>query len=62
MTDYIIRKIVKETAKAYMVEQVISNRRDGWHINYKWVSKSICKNRNENHVEVPEWAVSNGIW
>lgn len=59
---YITRKIVKETDKAYLIEQEIMNRRDGWFTKFKWVAKSICKNRKENTVEVPEWAVSNGVW
>lgn len=62
MKEYINRKIVKESAKAYMVEQVIANRRDGWHTNFKWVAKSICKNKKDNTVDVPGWAVSNGEW
>lgn len=61
--EYIDRKIVKETTKAYLVEQEVNNRRDGWHINFRWVAKKICKPcETEGYVAVPEWAVSNGIW
>mgnify|MGYP007013874051 CR=1 FL=1 len=61
--EYYSRKIVRETEKAYLVEQEVNNRRDGWHTNFKWVSKKICKpSEVEGEVNVPEWAVSNGIW
>lgn len=61
--EYIDRKIVKETVKAYMVEQEVNNRRDGWRINFRWVAKKICKpSEIEGCVLVPEWAVSNGVW
>ena len=32
---YITRRIVKETQKAYLVEQQVNNRRDGMHTNFK---------------------------
>lgn len=70
--EYIIRNIVRETAKAYLVEQEVYNRRDGAHTNYKWVAKSVCKNRRtdpipytnliSDTVEVPVWCVGNGVW
>lgn len=61
--NYIDRKIVKETKKAYMVEQEVNNRRDGWHTNFKWVAKSVCKTSDkEGFVGVPEWIIGNGIW
>lgn len=61
--EYIDRKVVKETAKAYMVEQEINNRRDGWHTNFKWVAKSVCKPcEKEGYVSVPEWIIPNGVW
>lgn len=61
--EYINRKIVKETEKAYMVEQEVRNSRDGWHTNFRWVAKKICKPVDiEGYVAVPEWAVSNGVW
>lgn len=69
--DYINRRIVKETAKAYLVEQRVYNRRDGSQINYKWVAKSVCKNFEHKivcgfdlgkFVDVPEMYVSNGVW
>ena len=60
--EYIKRKIVRETAKAYLVEQEVNNRRDGWRTNFKWVAKSVCKERVEDTVLVPEWLVCNGAW
>lgn len=61
--EYIERKVVKETEKAYLVEQQVANRRDGWKINFKWVAKKVCKpSNNEGTVMVPEWAVGNGVW
>ena len=60
--EYIKRKIVRETEKAYLVEQEVRNRRDGWHTNFKWVGKSACKDRDDETVLVPEWLVSNGVW
>ena len=60
--EYIERKIARETEKAYLVEQEVNNRRDGWKTNFKWVAKSICKEYNGETVLVPEWAVSNGVW
>ena len=42
-SEYIDREVVKETRKAYLVKQEINNRRDGTHIKFKWVAKSICK-------------------
>ncbi len=63
MTDYISRKIVRETAKAYLVEQEVANRRDGWKTNFKWVAKSVCRpSENVGEVNVPTWLVSNGVW
>lgn len=64
---YITRRIVKETEKAYLVEQQVNNRRDGMHTNFKWVAKSQCKNHINTeygieYVDVPEWLVSNGVW
>lgn len=71
-SEYITRNIVRETAKAYLVEQEVYNRRDGAHTNYKWVAKSVCKNRRtdtipytnliSDTVEVPVWCVGNGVW
>lgn len=61
--EYIDRKIVRETEKAYLVEQEVNNRRDGRHTNFKWVAKKLCKPANtEGYVRVPEWIVSNGVW
>lgn len=60
--EYIERKVVRETKKAYLVEQEVKNRRDGWKTNFHWVAKSICKKLNDETVLVPEWAVSNGVW
>lgn len=60
--EYIERKVVRETEKAYLVEQEIRNRRDGWRTELKWVAKSICKKSTNELVLVPEWAVSNGVW
>lgn len=61
--EYIDRKIVRETEKAYLVEQEVNNRRDGWHTNFRWVGKKVCKpSEKEGCVKVPEWIVSNGIW
>lgn len=61
--EYISRKIVKETEKAYLVEQQIANRRDGWQTKFKWVAKKICKpSEKAGEILVPEWAVSNGVW
>ena len=60
--EYIRRKIVKETEKAYLVEQEVNNRRDGWHINVRWIAKKCCKERENDTVLVPEWLVSNGVW
>lgn len=62
MSDYINREIVRETEKAYLVKQEVNNRRDGWHTNFRWVAKSVCKNRDGNFVDVPEWLVSEGRW
>lgn len=61
--EYIDRKVVRETTKAYLVEQQIANRRDGWMTKFKWVAKSICKESDApGYVAVPEWVVSNGVW
>lgn len=60
--EYIRRKIVRETEKAYLVEQEVNNRRDGMRINFKWVSKRFCRDIANGTVLVPEWCVSNGIW
>ena len=66
MTDYqayIDRKVVKETDKAYLVEQEVNNRRDGRHINFRWVAKKLCKaSDKEGCVSVPEWIIANGVW
>lgn len=64
---YITRRIVRETQKAYLVEQQVNNRRDGMHTNFKWVAKSQCKNYLDDgfgnqYVDVPEWLVGNGVW
>ena len=56
------RRIVRETEKAYLVEQEVNNRRDGWHTNFKWVAKKCCKGQENDTVLVPEWLVSNGVW
>lgn len=72
--EYIRRNIVKETDRAFMVEQEVNNRRDGWKTKYKWVAKSKCKDRQTEQMEVcgtllkkdtvlvPEWLVGNGVW
>lgn len=72
MQEYMVRNIVKETEKAYLVEQMVNNGRDGAHTNYKWVAKSVCRNRRtepipytsliSDTVEVPTWCVGNGVW
>lgn len=72
LAEYYVRDIVKETEKAYLVEQQVNNRRDGCYTNYVWVAKSVCRNRRtvqipytnliSDTVEVPEWCVGNGIW
>ena len=64
---YITRRIVRETQKAYLVEQQVNNRRDGMFTNFKWVAKSQCKNYSDDVfgnkcVDVPEWLVGNGVW
>ena len=60
--EYIRRRIVRETEKAYLVEQEVNNRRDGWHTNFRWVAKKCCKGLENDTVLVPEWLVSNGVW
>ena len=69
--EYIRRSIVRETEKAYLVDQPVNNRRDGSHLNFRWVAKKFCKDRNKciingtiyaDTVLVPEWLVSNGVW
>ena len=60
--EYIRRRIIRETEKAYLVEQEVNNRRDGCHTNFKWVAKSACKDRDGETVLVPEWLVTNGVW
>ena len=60
--EYIRRRIVRETEKAYLVEQEVNNRRDGWHTNFRWVAKKCCKDLENDTVLVPEWLVSNGVW
>lgn len=61
--EYIQRKIIRETEKAYLVEQEVNNPRDGHHINFKWTPKKVCRESNTpGYVMVPEWVVSNGIW
>lgn len=49
---YIARKVVRETDKAYQVEVIVNNRRDGNRINYKWVSKSVCKGYEYSETEL----------
>ena len=65
--DYLTRVVVKETQKAYLVEQSFNNPRDGAGVNFKWVAKSQCKNYKDVGfgiicVDVPVWLVGNGIW
>ena len=68
--DYIRRNIVGETQKAFLVEQEVNNRRDGWYTNKKWVAKSRCKDRQTltvngvvfDTVAVSVECVCNGIW
>ena len=60
--EYIRRRIVRETEKAYLVEQEVNNRRDGCRMNFRWVAKKCCKDRENDTVLVPEWLVSNGVW
>lgn len=60
--EYIGREIVKETQKAYLVKQEVNNRRDGCRTNFRWVGKSVCKERHGDVVLVPEWLVPNGVW
>lgn len=61
--EYIERKVVRETEKAYLVEQEVNNPRDGMRINFRWTPKACCKaSGNEGFVMVPEWVVSNGVW
>ena len=60
--EYIRRRIVRETEKAYLVEQEVNNRRDGCRMNFRWVAKKCCKGRENDTVLVPEWLVSNGVW
>ena len=68
--SYIRRNIIKETEKAFLVDQEVNNRRDGWYTNYKWVAKSCCKDRQTlvvngikfDTIEVSVEAVSNGVW
>lgn len=63
MEGYIDREIAKETEKAYLVKQEVRNRRDGWHTNFKWVAKKVCKpSDREGFVLVPDWIVGNGVW
>ena len=67
---YIRRNIIKETDKAFLVDQEVNNRRDGWHTNYKWVAKSYCKDRQTvvvsgitfDSVDVSVERVGNGVW
>ena len=61
--EYISRKVVRETEKAYLVEVEVNNRRDGWKTKFRWVGKSICKPSNiQGEVNVPTYAISNGVW
>ena len=61
--EYIERKVVRETEKAYLVEQEVKNRRDGWRTNFKWAAKKFCKPCDkEGYILVPEWVISNGVW
>lgn len=69
MENYIYRKIVKETEKAYLVEQPINNRRGESGIKFKWIAKSICsgeiqtiKETGERFILCPDWIISNGCW
>ena len=67
---YIRRNIIRETDKAYLVEQSVNNRRDGFRTNFKWVAKSCCKDRQTltvdgiifDTVDVSTNCVSNGVW
>ena len=49
------RRIVRETEKAYLVEQEVNNRRDGWHTNFRRVAKKSCKGPENDTELVPEW-------
>lgn len=55
--DYKYRRVVKETAKAYLVEQEINHRTFGWRTNFRWVAKSACKTDENGDVFVPTWLV-----
>lgn len=67
--EYTRRAITQETNKAYLVEQVVNNPRDGYHTKFKWVAKSQCKNLETlevcgitlKWVYVPNSLVSNGV-
>ena len=37
--ECIRRNIVRETEKAYLVDQSVNNRRDGSYLNFRWVAK-----------------------
>lgn len=69
--ECIRRNIVRETEKAYLVDQSVNNRRDGSYLNFRWVAKKFCKDRQKciingtvyaDTVLVPEWLVPNGVW
>lgn len=55
--DYRYRKVVKQTEKAYLVEQPVNHRTYGCHTNFKWVAKSACKVDKNGDVFVPVWLV-----
>ena len=61
--EYIDRKVVRETEKAFLVEQEVNNPRDGWRTNFRWVAKKLCReSEQKGYVKVPEWVVCNGVW
>ena len=74
MAQYIARMIIRETAKAYLVEVKVNNRRDGCFRKEQWVAKSLCKPCEdegakaleqligERYVMVPEYVIGNGTW
>lgn len=60
--EYIRRRVVEETEKAYLVEQEVNNRRDGHRINFKWVYKNKCREAETGYTLVPEWLVEQAVW
>ena len=60
--EYIKRRVVEEQDKGYLVEQEVNNKRDGFHINVKWVAKNKCRPAEEGYTFVPEWLVENLVW